>query len=203
MLRDKTQLPFAQTTLLGHALQLLRSLGFHPRIAGVPLDADLNAVCIPDNFPQCGPLAGIEAALAAARTHAASSEQVLFLPVDLPLLPASFLQALWHRAQITQALATIPTCTGRPQPLCAVYSTRLGPALTRALAGGQYKVMRALEQATEPFGAGALDQFSVEALEASDGFPPTPTPPHTWFTNCNTPSDWQYLQRTARLHPRI
>ena len=118
--RDKALLSLEGTPLLQLALDALRSLGLSPRICGSRPDRARFAEVIPDNFAPCGPLAGIEAALAVSDT-----DLNLFLAVDLPLLPAAFLCWLMERAGASEALATIPVFGDRPQPLCAVYSRRL------------------------------------------------------------------------------
>jgi molybdenum cofactor guanylyltransferase len=145
-----------------------------------------------DNFPGCGPLAGIEAALAAS-----DAELHLFLPVDLPSLPVAFLSWMAQRAEVSGAAATLPLLAGRPQPLCAVYHRSLLPGLGGALAAGQYKVVPAIEAAAR----GSLDTFEIEALASvliPAGWPAHP-PVHDWFRNLNTPEDYERLRRTSRV----
>ncbi len=183
--RDKTQLPWGGRTLLEHALCTLRSAGFEPAIAGLREPVAASAPCIPDNHPGDGPLAGMEAAL---RTLA-PPQLVLFIPVDLPLLPPVFLRKLSERAQHSGAWATVPFAGGRPQPLCSVLSTELAGKLTGALAEGDRKVMRVLARAA---GQGGFDSFEVEALAPLHGWEP-----HRWFNNLNRPADYlRFVSRT-------
>ena len=63
--RDKALLDLDGRPLIDHALTKLRALGFSPRIAGSRPDLSSFAPFVPDNYPQQGPLGGIEAALAA------------------------------------------------------------------------------------------------------------------------------------------
>lgn len=202
MLRDKARLPFAGNTLLAHALNRLQGLGFHAQLAGAPANASQgpqNPPSIPDNYPGSGPLAGIEAALTYVTQHHSKPVNVLFLPVDVPLLPSALLAYLWQRARQSGALATIPFAGGRPQPLCAVYNTALAPFLRNALQADQRKVMHVLAAATaqQPIPQ-PIDSFSVEALLSAN---PSAIPSagnsaalHLWFTNLNTPQDWSYFQ---------
>ena len=81
-------------------------------------------------------MSGIEAALAASRRPLN-----VFLPVDMPLLPAQFLLWMLRRAEITGALVTVPRINGWPQPLCAVYHRDLLGPITASLLAGNYKVM--------------------------------------------------------------
>jgi len=167
--QDKALMRIGGRALLERALEKLPGA----RIAGARSDLSAFAPVIPDIHPDCGPLSGIEAALAASNTSLN-----VFLPVDMPLLPASFLAWMLQRAQITGAPATIPRINGLPQPLCAVYQRSLLPSITSALNRGEYKVMAAVTQA---------DLFDVEML-ASTGLEAA-TPVYRWFHNCNTPED--------------
>ena len=184
--RDKALIEFHGRPLIEHAVAKLRSLGYRPRIAGSRSDLAEYAPVIPDNYSGSGPLAGIEAALAASDDHLN-----LFLPVDLPLLPVGFLRWMTARAIETSPLATIPRLQGRPQPLCAVYDRALLPHARAALISGKPKVMRAVEAAAA-FTRRAIDLFDIEAVAASlspsPGWPAAP-PVHRWFQNLNTPED--------------
>jgi len=118
------------------------------------------------------------------------SDLNLFLPVDLPHLPCPFLQWMMARAEASGAVATIPCCGGRPQPLCAVYHRSLAPGLRRALESGQYKVMAALSAAASSLGE-TMDVFHVEAVASAlpaGVWPGEPAPRH-WFRNLNAPAD--------------
>jgi molybdenum cofactor guanylyltransferase len=189
--RDKALLEIGGRPLISLALDKLRALGLEPRIAGSRPDLATFAPVILDNFPQCGPLGGIEAALAASE-----AERHLFLPVDLPALPIEFLTWMARRAEASGTAATLPLLAGRPQPLCAVYSRRLLPGLRAALSAGQYKVMDAIEASA----GDSLDAFEVEPLAAAltpESWPPAP-PVQDWFRNLNTPEEYEAL-RTAHF----
>ncbi len=182
--RDKTRLTLGGLTLLERALELLRDAGFTPGIAGLRAPVAFNIPVITDNFPDAGPLAGIEAALGSLAQE--PPQPVLFVPVDLPLLPPSFLFELWERAQRSGALATVPWANGRPQPLCAVYRTELAEGLREALAREDRKVMRVLNRLVPP---SRFDGFPVEAVASLRGWHAA----HRWFWNLNTPGDWDAL----------
>ena len=115
--QDKALLQVAGRSLLELALDKLRSIGVAaPRIAAARTDLSSHAPVVPDLHPGCGPLSGIEAALAAS-----SQPLNLFLPVDMPLLPARFLNWMLLRAEITGALVTVPRINGlAPAPLCCL-----------------------------------------------------------------------------------
>ena len=188
--RDKSQLTLGGLTLLERALNLLRRAGFTPSVAGLRTSVPCRAPNVADRFPSSGPLAGMEAALASI---AGPPQPVLFVPVDLPLLPAAFLETLFHRAESSGALATVPLLGGQPQPLCAVYSSSLAPELREALGREDRKVMRVLEQLVP---ANRFDRFRVEALATLQNW----HAPHRWFWNANTPAEWDELRILSYSH---
>src|SRR3984885_5429439 len=84
--QDKALLQLAGRSLVDVALDKLRVIGVNaPRIAAARSDLSSHAPVVPDLHPGCGPLSGIEAAL-----EATTCPLNLFLPVDMPLLPAQF-----------------------------------------------------------------------------------------------------------------
>lgn len=182
--RDKALLEFHGRPLIVHAIAKLRALGFAPRVAGSRPDLTNYAPVIPDNHPGSGPLGGIEAALSAS-----DSNLNLFLPIDLPLLPLEFLRWMTARARQTSALATIPCLQDHPQPLCGIYHCALLPHAQSALAVGDRKVMRVVENAAAA-SRSKLDRFDIETIAACLDFSAT-LPVHRWFQNLNTPADLQ------------
>ncbi len=178
---DKALLHYNGRPLIAHAVDLLRAAEAEPHIVGVRPDLAVYAPVVEDLHSDCGPLGGIEAALASS-----SSNLNLFLPVDLPLLPPAFLRYLLERVSITGADATIPTLKGQPQPLCAVYSRSLFEGIAKAVKSGHYKVMHGIENAVS---ASEKDVFSVEAVAATRGDWPMELPLQLWFQNLNTPAD--------------
>jgi molybdopterin-guanine dinucleotide biosynthesis protein A len=183
--QDKAQLQLAGQSLVTLALDKLRSLPLAapPRIAGAASDLSSHADVLPDLHPGCGPLSGIEAALAAT-----TRPLNIFLPVDTPLFPAGFLAWMLHRAEITGAYITIPCIAGRPQPLCAVYHRDLLSHVTASLLGGNYKVITVMSAAGE---RQAIDLFAIERVTSANPelLDSSPLPLYRWFHNCNTPED--------------
>ena len=188
---DKALLEIGGQPLIALALERLRASGTTPRICGSRSDLARFAPALPDRFPNAGPLAGLEAALAAS-----VSELSLFLPVDLPALPAAFLRWLLARAQTSQALATVPYFAGRAQPLCAVYSRHLLPGIRQSLRAGQFKVLAAIQLAAASLGQ-RIDAFQVESVASAlpPGVWPAFPPPYQWFRNVNSHFDFEILLR--------
>ncbi len=183
--QDKALLRVGGRSLVDLALDKLRCIGVDaPRIAGARTDLSSHAAVVPDLHAGCGPLSGIEAALAAT-----TRPLNLFLPVDMPLLPARFLHWMLLRAEITGALVTVSRFNGRPQPLCAVYHRDLLSPITAALLAGNYKVMAVVTAAAGQ--SQTVDVFDTERLASTHpellGYSPLPL--YRWFHNCNLPED--------------
>lgn len=79
--------------------------------------AGLPARAIPDLRPHLGPLAGIEAALAAT-----SCDALIVVAGDMPLLAPGLLALLASESPPSDAV--VPRIGGRAEPLCARYSRR-------------------------------------------------------------------------------
>jgi molybdopterin-guanine dinucleotide biosynthesis protein A len=187
--QDKALLSVAGRSLLDLALDKLRALPLAgaPRIAAARSDLSAHAAVIADLHPGCGPLSGIEAALAAS-----ARPLNVFLPVDMPLLPAHFLLWMLQRAEITGALVTVPCINGWPQPLCAVYHRDLLGHITASLRAGEHKVMPVVTGAARTQSpANNIDIFDVELVASTNAqmLAFSPLPLYRWFHNCNTPED--------------
>lgn len=182
--RDKAGVALAGRPLLELMLDKLRMLGLRARVAGLHAPvANADAEVLRDAHPDCGPLSGMETAL--AKSDAAL---VLILGVDLPLLEMEFLLWMLERAAATGAIATIPRLGSEPQPLCAVYRRELLAGVTEALESGDYKVTRVVERAAEMINSGGMDCFDAERVAATGAWR-SMRPAHWQFMNCNTPED--------------
>jgi molybdopterin-guanine dinucleotide biosynthesis protein A len=187
--QDKALISLAGRSLLDLALDKLRALPLAgaPRIVAARSDLSAHAAVIGDLHPGCGPLSGIEAALAAS-----GQPLNVVLPVDIPLLPPLFLLWMLERAAITGALVTVPRFNGRPQPLCAVYHRDLLGHITASLRAGDHKVMPAVTAAAHAQSpAHNIDIFDVELVASTHAQMTafSPLPLYRWFHNCNTPED--------------
>jgi molybdopterin-guanine dinucleotide biosynthesis protein A len=187
--QDKALISLAGRSLLDLALDKLRALPLAgaPRIVAARSDLSAHAAVIGDLHPGCGPLSGIEAALAAS-----AQPLNVVLPVDIPLLPPHFLLWMLERAAITGALVTVPRFNGRPQPLCAVYHRDLLGHITASLRAGDHKVMPAVTAAAHAQSpAHNIDIFDVELVASTHAQMTafSPLPLYRWFHNCNTPED--------------
>ena len=157
--RDKAALPFGSGTLLTHQAEKLRSLGVDEvLISGT-------AQGVPDVYPHRGPLSGIHAGLLAAKHDA-----VLFLGVDVPLVPAETLLALIHAHT---SGVTLLEHSGKIEPLIALYD--------RSLAGKCEAILRTEQTSVRRL----LDLTPVKTVAY--------TGDEVLLTNCNTPETYQEL----------
>jgi len=118
---------------------------------------------VPDLRPGLGPLAGIEAGLAAA-VH----DALVVVACDLPRVTPEVARLLYERSRGHDA--AVARVAGRPQPACACYRRSALGAVQAALDTYRLKVAEVLEE---------LDVGWVEGLDPE------------LFWNINTPEDYQ------------
>ena len=100
----------------------------------------LDVETVADQFPGCGPLAGIHAALLASRYP-----HVFVAACDMPGLDADVIRFLV--ARIGAADAVVPRWDGDVEPLHAVYAAQCGPAIEACLRAGRHALRDFLAQA--------------------------------------------------------
>ena len=202
--RDKALLSFAGRPLIAHALSILREAGLPVSIAGVnPQAGDLQengalatfAPIVEDPQPGLGPLAGICAVLASVGTR-----YVVFLPVDLPLLPSSLIAYMLHHAEITGLPVTVPAVSGFSQTFPVVLDRAVLPALQNDLHSGQRGCFSAFQAAAKSLGQ-PVASIAVELLVQSGQIThPLGLAAAHWFLNVNTPQD---LHRAEAVIARV
>jgi molybdopterin-guanine dinucleotide biosynthesis protein A len=191
---DKALALFGAVPLIQVAINTLADAGVTAGIAGSRSALGAFAEEIPDPFPESGPMAGVYAGLSASQ-----SDWSLFLPVDLPLMPASLLACLHQRAQLTGSPVTIGTVNGRIQPFPAVLQRTILPHIAHRLAAGETACHRAWRTIPGELGS-SLDAFSVESLvQCGHCHHPWGLPPALWFQSANTPAELAWLNRIRTL----
>ena len=173
--RDKALLPWAETTLLEHALQRLRAVCAEVRIlSGAEARyTGHGAVVQMDVVRDAGPLGGVHAGLLSLEAPLG-----LFLGVDTPLIPAGLLGALVARAEGFDAV--VPVVGGWPEPLCAVYRVTCLDAVQRRLEAGDRKM-------TSFWPDVRVRAVKEDELAAFGD-------PEQMFENLNTPEDYRRLR---------
>lgn len=154
--RDKTALPWHDTDLLTDLLLRSQAYPFTERLLSInrpyesshlPAKLARTVRLVIDNYPDCGPLGGIEAAL-----YSGQCDFYLVLSVDLPFYdfaPVPDWVKLLRRQPNLQAI--IPrTENGQDQPLAALYSRQLLPAITDHLQKGNYRLRICIKTCRQP-----------------------------------------------------
>jgi molybdopterin-guanine dinucleotide biosynthesis protein A len=134
--RDKGAIVVEGHAILGRQLAALEGVADDVLLVGRAGQRVEHAGTRPveDRVAGAGPLAGLEAALAAAR-----HDQVLLLACDMPFLTAPFLADLV--ARLAGADAVVPRTERGYHPLCAVYARHIHPVVVRHLAERRLKMM--------------------------------------------------------------
>jgi molybdopterin-guanine dinucleotide biosynthesis protein A len=169
--RDKTMLPLAGQTMLTRACEFGRAVCGTVLVAVGSADhfdaLPDGCVAVCDAEPGLGPLAGLCAGLAAART-----EFALVYAVDMPFLSAEAVQ------QLADGIGSADVCLfrshGKVEPLFALYRCGCLPTAQACLFGGVRRMRDLIER---------LDAVVLDA------------PEDTLFQNCNTPEEYEAARR--------
>lgn len=165
-------MPLGGRTLLAHALDLARDATGSAWIVGSGGKFAGFGPVVEDTYSGRGPLAGIQAALAASRT-----DLNLILAADMPFLQPDFLTYLLVQARASKAVVVVPEAGGGLQPLCATYRKGFAELAQRSLVAGQNKIDRLFaEVETRTIGPVELQRSGFK-----EGM----------FRNLNTEKDWE------------
>jgi len=143
--RDKALLELAGKPLVQHAVVKLQRICAEVHLLGNRNELAVYGPLVRDVHEGRGPLSGIEAAL-----EDSQYDWNLFMPVDMPFLPTSFL-GWWvpmalARAKEGMRMAML-TVDERPQPaLCLLHKDVL-PFVKQAMEQGGFKLFRVFEEA--------------------------------------------------------
>jgi molybdopterin-guanine dinucleotide biosynthesis protein A len=177
---NKGALLIADRSILDRQLEVLL-----PRFARVLLVTNAEATPLPgvtlihDRVgPGQGPLAGLDAALAALLPH---ERAVVCVGGDMPLLAPALIELL--RDTVPAAAAVVPRVAGHAEPLLARYARACAPAIAAALAAGTRKTSAVVTGLP-------VHWLQESVLRAID-------PDLASFENANTPED------LARISARI
>jgi len=174
--QDKAWLEVGGQPLITRALAVLRASGIQEIFISGRAGVDYSALRCPvllDLHPDCGPLGGIQHALAAA-----SAPMVLVLAVDLPRMTSGFLRTLAEHCG--PGTGAVPKLRGELEPLAAIYPKRCELILRECLlksrlAARDFAEACLREQAVKPFAVPRTDL--------------------SCFENWNTPSDVQLSEQ--------
>jgi len=194
--RDKCLLPLAGKPLIHHAVAKLRSVCADAHILGSNSALADYAPLVPDIHPGCGPISGIEAALA----HS-PHDWVLIIPVDVPFLPAAVLQSWAAAIAVPEQTIRVAmfAVDGRPQPAICLLHKQIAPSIAAAISLDEFKLLPVLEASAEVLALQSnqlLDRLlSIQPIEDTSAHIAGITPAQGairqfWFTNLNTPAEF-------------
>jgi molybdopterin-guanine dinucleotide biosynthesis protein A len=173
---DKAMMPFCGRPMVEIALEKLRSFCAEVSIAGNRDDLSGLAPVVRETHLEAGPTAGVEAGL-----NAASEAWVLFLPVDVPLVPRELVRA-WASATLQRhrdgCWASYLVSYGERQPTFCMLRRECLKLVQAEMAGGERRLARLLM---------SLDRSKENwlwACAAEELMPESET--ERWFCNVNT-----------------
>jgi molybdopterin-guanine dinucleotide biosynthesis protein A len=183
---DKALVRFAGRPLVERALEILRGAGLTASIAGARTASALQAFApvVADAETGLGPLSGICAAL-----ESTEAQRAVFLPVDLPLMPAALVAFLLDHARVTERAVTLASVNGFAESFPVVVDRRTLPALRRELEAGRGGCFAGFQAAC----AGMNQPITVVAVEmavqAGQVTHSSGLPAARWFLNVNRLED--------------
>lgn len=141
--RDKALLPLHGRTLVEYVAGEVKDACGSVALVGAPERyQQLGLPCLPERYPLCGPLSGLEAAL-----RLGGYDWSLVVACDMPGLSRDWLRSLVDRTAETRGLAVVAVdAEARLEPLCAVYHASLLSPIEKALTEGRYSVRRLLQE---------------------------------------------------------
>jgi molybdenum cofactor guanylyltransferase len=184
--RPKALLPLGDARIIDHQLAALRRVAAEVFIvANEPaLYAAFGVPVIGDRVPAGGAMAGLHAAVSAAR-----APYTVVLACDLPFVTAAFAQALADAALEARADVALPRTADGLHPLCACWAAAAAPVLEQAMAASRRRIIDALASLR----VRELDPDEVARFD----------PEGRLLLNVNTPEDYaRALQLVGRTDTR-
>jgi molybdenum cofactor guanylyltransferase len=208
--RDKALLELGGRPLAARAVSKLERVCREVHILSSNAELSVYAPLVRDLHEDCGPLGGIEAALENSR-HPWN----LFLPVDMPFLPASLLH-WWSTMVVSREKRDIRlamfTVYGRRQPAFCLLHKEVTPYVQDAIGRGTYELFAVLEEAAKDlatnrgvslgrifsnlpwddnarFGEESDEDSYARAIPWRKPTRAQLAAKHLWFANLNTPED--------------
>lgn len=133
--QNKANLLLGEKTLLHHVITTLYPLFSELLISVRQPETDSDFIQVIDDPSHAGPLAGLAAGLARAKTP-----WVFVVACDMPFMTAQLIASLAkHRVEVD---AVVPVIKGYPQPLAAFYATNSLDKLRECLNEGGKKSLR-------------------------------------------------------------
>jgi molybdopterin-guanine dinucleotide biosynthesis protein A len=186
---DKALLRVGGVPMIEIAVEKLRKFCADVSIVGNREDLAGFAEVVHETRIDAGPAAGIEAGL-----HAVRQPWVLFVPVDVPLVPAELLRR-WCEEALRVNMSVSFLGISQKQPAFCLLRRERANSFTRMLEDGERRLEPLLNRTAE------ADDVVCRAYDAHDlyGFPDYRGPDEQtlarWFMNVNTPEDLADAER--------
>lgn len=187
--QDKAEMLLAGVAMVQRQVETLSAVCRSVRLVGNREDLRRFAPVVPEGRSEAGPIAGLEAGLLAA-----VYEWTLFVPVDVPGVPASLLRA-WAGAVSgagdRKVRISYLRAQGQHQPVFCMLHRCCAGLLPRAINKAGLPLRLVLAALAEQIGPESLWVADAEAF----GGNVAPATLATWFRNINTPEEHHALER--------
>ena len=185
---DKATLMFGGRPMVEIAVEKLRGLCAEVSIAGNREDLDGFAPVVREERVECGPGAGVEAGL-----KACTQPLALFVPLDVPLVPAEFLRLWVEEALRVEMSVSYLGVLGRQPAFCLLQRERLA-SFSRLLDGGERRLEVLLQRAASNDGCSSRMYDERDLHGYPDYHGPDEATLERWFANVNTPDDLERVR---------
>ena len=190
---DKATLEFNGRPLIAHAIAILQEADLPVAIAGNRPDLKNLAEIVDDIGTSRGPLGGICGAL-----QVTSATTVVFMPVDLPLLPSALVRVMLEIARFTGQAVVVPSVNGYVQTFPVVLIRAVLPFLMAELEAGRGGCYAALNVAAKALGQQVHVARTELLVQAGRLQHPDALPAERWFFNINSVTDLRRAQAFKR-----
>ena len=187
--RDKALLELGGQPMVQIAIEKLRSVCADVSIVGNRDDLSGFAEVVRETRMNAGPAAGIESGL-----HQARQAWALFIPVDVPLVPAELLRR-WCGEALRVNMTVSYLGISEKQPAFCLLRRERSAAFTRLLDEGERRLEVLLNRTAEADDCRAwmYDEYDLYGYPEYRG--PDGETLERWFTNVNTPEELAAAER--------
>ncbi len=143
---DKALIYFKGKKLIEYAIELMQAFTNEIVIsANKNKYTEYSFPVVPDNYPDLGPISGLEAVLKHSRTR-----KNMVVPCDTPFLSTELYETLINFSETYDAV--VPrTANGKTEPLIAVYSKDILPVISQQIKKHDYKLQHLLKAINTKF----------------------------------------------------
>jgi molybdopterin-guanine dinucleotide biosynthesis protein A len=191
---DKALLRFCGRPMVEIAVDKLRKFCADVSIAGNREDLREFAPVVVETRVNAGPAAGIEAGL-----KACEQEWAMFVPVDVPLVPATLLRRWCEEAlRVNMAVSYLGIWCKQPA-FCLMRRERL-MSFARLLDDGERRLEVLLNRTAEADNCASRMYGANDLYRYPDDRGPADETLERWFTNVNTPEELREAEAWAQAN---